>query len=147
RLVASPVAGCTQPLGLVGEALPDQRGVEGAHAGGDGGHPVLPAPHGDVALLPCLLVTTLLPVGIGGGDRGGGGVVPRLGARAVEVGQAAGELSIRLEALCGGERGEGARGGMCDGAGDLRGGERAEHLGHVRDQAALGGEGVGRGGG
>src|SRR5699024_8509992 len=106
--------------------------------------PVLSPPHGDVALLPGVLVTTLLAVGIGGGARGGGGVVPRLGARTVEVGEAAGELPIRLEPLCGGERGEGARGGMCGGAGDLRGGERAEHLGHVRDQAALGGEGVSR---
>ena len=144
RLVAATVTGGAESLGLMREALPDQRRVERAHVGGDGGHPVLTAAHGDVAFPPGLLVAPLLPVRIRGRDDGGGGVIPGLGSGPVERRETAGELSICLETLLGRERGEGAGGGVGDGAGDLRGGQRREHLGHVRDQPPLGGEGVSR---
>src|SRR5699024_5026390 len=99
RLVAAAVAGRPQPLGLEAEALADQGGVQRGDVCGDGGHAVLAAAHRDVPVALRVLVAAGLAARIGLRDRGGTGVVPFLGARAVEIRQALAEEAVRLSTL------------------------------------------------
>ena len=146
-LVAAAVAGGAQALRLEREALADQRGVQCGDVRRDRGHAVLAATHGHVSVAPGVLVAASLAVRVGERDRGGAGVGPLLGACAVEVGQALAEQTVRLTALGGRERREGAGSAIGVLGRDLGGRERGEHLGHVRHEAAPRRERAGRGGG
>ncbi len=139
---AVPVAGALGPsaLGLEGEALVGELGIEGRQVGADRGHPVLARGEGHVAVLPCGEVAAGGAVGVQLAGGIGDLRPPGLHTGAVHPGHPLVEHLVDLPALQGIQRCRRGRGGVGDLRGDLPAAEGAEHAGHRVHEPARGGE-------